>query len=72
MEVRVTVIDIDTRKVLLEGTSSTSAKKYIAQRGGRVKSVKDWDAVPYEKIPGVGARVANLRKIWVLFSRKSQ
>lgn len=70
MKVRVEVIDQGTKEVLIEGISPTIAKEYISQRDGQVKMTQDWDAVPYERAPGIGMRVAILRKMWVRFPKK--
>ena len=70
MEVRIDIIDQDTKEVLFEGISPTSAKVYIAQTAGQVKMSQEWEDVSYEHIPGVGMRAANLRRLWVHFPHK--
>jgi hypothetical protein len=55
MEMKIDIIDQDTREVLFEGISKTSAKVYLTQANGLVKMTQDW---------------TGLRKLWVYFPHK--
>jgi len=70
MEVKVDIIDQGTKEVLFEGISVEAAKACIAQGRGQVKASQEWPDVPYAHVPGVGMRVAHLRRLWVHFPNK--
>jgi hypothetical protein len=70
MEVKVDIIDQDTKELLFERISVMSAKVYIAQTLGQVKMSQEWPDVPDKIIPGAGMRGIRLRRLWVHFPNK--